>query len=186
MANDVVMIVTDLVNEALARKVRRDRSRPHKYYLEAVLEQTQYVKEVTARRDFVEGLETIKATQALTLVNFSGTDAEYRNIQEIMEVLEIGEVHYRVLRDEPSFYRDKIAAGFQRKDRIAPDRLLPKDGMHRALLSYASHMGSRHSPMLADEEKDMLTAYAVLATAMQDVYQLMQREVLIENNAGDS
>lgn len=80
--------------------------------------------------------------------------------------------------NSPDVYRERLAAGFQKKDRLAPERIVPKDGMHKALASYARHLSARHSPLIAEEEKELFHAMIELAEKMAELYHTMQRRTM--------
>lgn len=170
----------------LAEKIRkskalRDSSRPQRSYLAAICPQLDMVRRVLASGDFEECLAIVHANCLSELQLLAKTEAEEKLVLSIMEALEIGEVNYHTLRDFPEFYAKNVAAGFQKKNRLPPDRMIPKDGMHDALTSYEKHVHSRHSPLLAPEERELIRANARLAAGMLVRYIEMQKEALRED-----
>lgn len=163
---------------------RRQKSKPHQSYLRAVRALTEVIGDVSTSGSFEEGLAVLKEGHFHDMGLLATTHQEEKNFLESMESLQIGEVHYSTLRDFPDVYRDRLAAGFQKKDRFGPEKVVPKDGMHKALTSYAQHLTARHSPLIAGEEKDLLSAMIKLTVIMAAQYYSMQRKTLglTENN----
>lgn len=159
-------------------RIRRQKSKPHQSYLRSVRALTEVIKNVSESGSLEEGLAILKESQYHDMGLLAVAPEEEKNFLESMESLEIGEVHYMTLRDFPDIYRERLAAGFQKKDRLAPERIIPKDGMHKALGSYAKHLTARYSPLIAEDEKNLLRAMIELTMQMAKQYYLMQRRTM--------
>lgn len=157
---------------------RRNSSRPQRTYLKRVRALTAMVREVADNGTFEEQLSVLKDGQLYDMQFFAASPPEEQNFLDSMESLQIGEIHYNTLRDFPDVYRERLAAGFQKKDRLAPERIVPKDGMHKALSSYARHLSARHSPLIAEEKKELFHAMIELAEKMAELYHSMQRRTM--------
>lgn len=120
----------------------------------------------------------MKSAQTFHIASFADSFDEQKRAITAMETLEIGEKHYEVLRDHPEIYRDLLAPGYLKKDRLPPERILPKDGMHLALESHEKHVLARFSPLLAAEEKEWVASQITLVRGMRGQYNAMQRNVL--------
>lgn len=164
-------------NTVLQADEKRQRSKTQKTFLATIVKLTATIVNATNSGSFEECLIMLKEGQMFEL-NYFDDESQKSNIFEMMEMIEIGEVHYRLLADSPKTYRDRLAAGFQKRDRIPPERVAPKDGMHHALASYGKHLNARHSPMLAEEESALVAAMVRLTGAMGDRYYAMQRKAM--------
>lgn len=156
------------------------KSKLHRQYLSAAVHLTELIHEVLIKGSFEECLAVVRSTNIHELQHYCETTREQRTVHDLMVALEIGEVNYRTLRDTPEVYAKTVAAGFQKKNRLPPDRIIPKDGMHDALTSYEKHVHSRHSPLLAPEERELIRANARLAAGMLERYITMRKEALRE------
>lgn len=170
---------------------KRNRSSSQKRYLEAIVEFVATIEDVIRSGSFAECLAILKEGQLVEIELFA-RQAQKENVLAFMEMLEIGEVHYELLRDSPKTYRNRLAAGFQKRERIPPERIAPKDGMHHALASYVKHLSARNSPLLTDAENDLIAVMIALVAAMREKYYAMQCKAMgidrteTKFHAGDS
>ncbi len=178
MAKDIYDSFADHNSAISDHLVKLEKSNAYKRYTTVIEKMARFIRAIAVDGTLEEGLSIIKLSQLFHIEEFADTPEELKKATASMETLETGEKHYEVLRDFPDIYRDKLAPGYLKKDRLPPDRIIPKDGMHQALESHEKHVQARFSSLLAPEEKDWVGAQIVLVQAMRKQYHAMQLEAM--------
>jgi hypothetical protein len=126
-------------------------------------------------------IDTIQLLQTLDYNYLTQDDKTRGHILDNMESLATGLNHYVICRDDPEQYRI-FAGGFRKQERIAPKRIVPDDGMHKALRSHIKHIETRLSPMLQPEENEFIEAQRDLAVSARKEYAILQETVLCRDD----
>lgn len=162
----------------------QDRKNGRSSYLMEVQKVAEHVAVAAKHGGFAETLALAKAMQEYDL-EYLGTREPARGaILDSANDLATGENHFRVLRDQPDTYRDAVAPGFIKRDRLEGG-VIPKDGMQNALASHVKHLGARHSIMLSEQERALVTARVLYISEMIRRYTTLQKSVLTTSHSSE-
>ncbi len=160
---------------------RQNRKNGRKEYLASVQDTADLIREAVRGCTFAEGMLINTTLLNFDLQYLTRNERDVENITAILEDLTSGEHVSRILSESPELYRDVIAPGFVRRDRLTAGGL-PRDGAHKSLASYTKHMHFRHSMLLPVEETDMVEGLLGLTGTMLQTYIRMQRDALTEED----
>jgi hypothetical protein len=163
------------MNFMYERRGAREKSKARQGYLAGLKYNTAIILAIARQGTLEECLDVVDGALRHDLEYLVKTEARREAIRQHIKNFHEARNNLDALRNRPAEYR-RQAAGYIDDYKIG--RVIPKDGMHEALRSYAGHLKSRDSQYLAPEETAFIAAQEDLAAEIAKRYIALQRKVL--------
>lgn len=163
------------MNFMYERRDARDVSRAQQRYLAGINHTTAAILTIARQGTLEECLNTVDGILRHDLEYLAKTNEHREAIQEHIANFQDARNNLEAMRRRPAEYR-RQAAGYIRAYKIGG--VIPKDGMHGALRSYAGHLKARDSQYLTPEETGFIAAQKVLVAEITERYTALQKKVL--------
>ncbi len=163
------------MNLMYERRALRERSKAQQRYLAALGDSSKVILDIARRGTLEECLDAVNSILGHDLEYLAKTDEHKEAILQHIKNFREARNNFDALKSRPNEYR-RQAAGYIDDYKIRG--VIPKDGMHGALRSYAGHLKSRDSQYLAAEETGFIDAQKTLVAEITKRYSALQKKTL--------
>lgn len=163
------------MNFMYERREARDASKAQRSYLAGLKHSTTIIIEIARRGTLEDCLDTVDGILRHDLEYLVKTDAHREAVQQYIKNFHAARNNLDALRSRPDEYR-RQASGYIDDYKIGG--VIPKDGMHGALRSYAGHLTARDSQYLMPEEMEFIAAQKVLVAEITERYSALQKKII--------
>ncbi len=168
------LLLADM-NLMYGRRSAREKSIAQQRYRASLIHNASTILDIARRGTLEECLDAVNSILGHDLEYLAKTDEHKEAILQHMKNFREARNNFDALKSRPNEYR-RQAAGYIDDYKIGG--VIPKDGMHGALRSYAGHLKSRDSQYLAAEETGFIDAQKTLVAEITKRYIALQKKTL--------
>lgn len=156
---------------------KRAKSKVEKQYGDVMHVSAMVLSQFAGSATFEQLIQTEKAFQQNDLLVYAQRPATVKAVQEGIDDIEEGEAAYRQLIQNTEGYK---AHGYRKKERLAPERIIPLDAMRRALRGQVKRVENYRSNVMGNsQEQDFMSARIAMLRRAEKLYDAIQRERLL-------